>query len=236
MSENSYPRAQFTRVPGLLWLAVTLTGSFGLIIIRNTILVANDPTATIANVQASETMFRLAITSTLLSQVVAVFFAISLYKVFRDTNKMGALVVTIAMLITAGFAAFNTLLHSGALFLINNGNLLSGFSIEQINSLAYALIRIANGPGQGVIELFWPVSHFTLGLLLIRSKAAPTILGYLSMVAAAGFLANITNKYLFPSIYPAQFTLLAQSLAAICILPNILWWSIRGLRIPDSTE
>ena len=228
------PITTYSRVPGLLWLGLAITGGFGLAYIRSSILVSNDAAATIANVRASEFMFRLALTSTLLSQVITVLFAIRVFQLFRPSSRTSALVVLVTLLITSGFAAFNTVLHSGALFVLSNSHLISGFSAEQVNSLAYAMIRIANGPGQGIIELFWPVTYFTLGLLLIRSNAAPKLLGYVLMIVAVGFLANITNKFLFPSIYPAQFTLFAQSMAAICILPNILWWSIRGLRTPGN--
>jgi uncharacterized membrane protein YoaK (UPF0700 family) len=127
-----------------------------------------------------------------------------------------------------------TLLHSGAIFLLNNPDQLKGFTRDQTDSLAFVLIRIANGPGQGIIELFWPVAYFTLGYLIVRSKLAPAILGYLLLLVSVTFLANITDKYLFPTFYPAQFTLAAQSLAAICILPNILWWTIKG--VPDRSE
>ena len=235
MNEMTSADAHYTRVPGLLWLGLALTGGFGLFFIRNTILVANDAAATIANAQAAEGMYRLALTSTLVSQVIAVLFAIQLFRLFRQTNRTVAMVVTVAMLITAAFAAFNTLLHFGALLILNNQQLLNGFSTEQITSAAYAMIRIANGPGQGIIELFWPVSNFALGLLVVRSRVAPAIFGYLLMAVAVGFLLNITNKYLFPWYYPAQFTLLAQSMGALCILPNILWWAIRGVRTTPAT-
>ena len=227
---------RYSRVPGLLWLGLAITGGFGLAFIRSSILVPDDAAATIANVRASEFMFRLALTSTLLSQVITVLFAIRLYSLFRTTSRTSALVVFVTLLITSGFAAFNTVLHSGALFLLSNSHLLSDFSTEQINSLAYAMIRIANGPGQGAIELFWPVTYFTLGMLVIRSKITPTLFGYLLFIASAGFLANLTNKYLFPWYYPAQFTLLAQSLAALTIAPNILWWTIRGVRSVEANK
>jgi hypothetical protein len=218
-----------TRVPGLIWLALALTGGFGLFFIRNSIIVANDAAQTIANVQASEFMYRVALTSLLLSQVLTVFFAILAFNLFRSTNMVAAMVMRTAFMISSAFAAFVTLLHSSAIFLLNNADQFKGFSPDQINSLAYAMIRIANGPAQGVIELFWPVAYFTLGYLVIHSKVTPAVFGYMLMIVSVTFLANLTDKYLFPTFYPVQFTLLAQSVAAICILPNILWWAFRGI-------
>jgi len=219
-----------TRVPGLIWFALALTGGFGLFFIRNSIIVPNDAMQTIANVQASEFVYRLALTSLLLSHVLTIFFAIFIFRLFRSTNPFAAMLTSAAFMISSAFAAFLTLPHWGAIFLLYNADQFKGFSPDQINSIAYATIRIANGPGQGVIELFWPISYFTLGYLVIRSKVAPAFLGYLLMFVSVTFFANLTDKYLFPTFYPVQFTILAQSVAAICILPNILWWAFRGIR------
>jgi len=225
----STPKPEYTRIPGLIWLASAIAGGFGLGFIRNGLLVANDAAATIANVQSSEFLYRLAITGTLVSQMLMVFFVVELFRRFRLINLRLALALSISFVIAAAFAAFNTLNHFAALFILASAEIFKGFSPEQISSTAYALIRIANGPGQGVIELFWPTAYFTFGLLTMRSRVAPPVLGYLLMLMGCGFAVNLANKFLFPTFYPLQFTQFAMLCGGIGGLPNMLWWAIRGV-------
>jgi len=230
MNETPIPDTRYSRLPGVLWFLAALAGGFGLGYMRSAVIVPDDAAATIANLHSSEFLYRLAMASTLVSQVLMVFFVIELFRIFQPVNRRLVMIMMVSFVLSAAFAAINTINYYAAILVLNQAEFLRGFTTEQITSLSYFLMRIANGPGQGVIELFWPSAYATFGLLIIRSRALPPLFGYLLLIAAAGFTINLVDKYLFPWFYPLRFTQAAQITAALTILPTMLWFLIRGVR------
>ena len=218
------------RLAGLLWLLCTVTGGFSLAYIRSNVLVREDAAATVGNILASEFMFRAAIVSNLVSQVFLFFLGLTLFRLFKEVHKRLATVLLASVMLTVGLAIANTLNHFGALLLLSGADFLKVFSPEQLNAMVLFLLRLANSPGQGLLEIFWIPYYFSFGLLVIRSRFLPRILGILLMLMAAGFAVNILEKFLFPQFHPALFTQLAMSLGALGGIPTILWLLIMGAK------
>jgi hypothetical protein len=72
---------------------------------------------------------------------------------------------------------------------------------------------------------------FSFGLLIIKSRYLPKILGILLMIMSVGYAINILNKFLIPQFYPATFTRLAMTLGALGGIPTILWLLIKGAKV-----
>jgi hypothetical protein len=158
------------------------------------------------------------------------FLGLTLFHLFREVNKRLATVLLASIMITVGLAVINTLNHFAALMVLSGADFLKVFNQEQLNALAMLFLRLANSPGQGLLEIFWAPYYFSFGLLVIKSKYLPKILGILLMMMGVGFALNIFEKFLFPQFQPLMFTRLAMTLGALGGIPTILWLLIKGAK------
>jgi hypothetical protein len=223
-------------VVGLLWLLCTAAGGWSMSYIRSNILVAGDAAATAAHLVASENLFRLAIVSILLSQVLLLFFGLALFRLFRPVDRCNAILLLASIMITVGMAVVNTLNLCAALALLSPLDYLKAFTPEQRNALVMVFLRLNNSFGQALVELFWAPYFFAFGLLVIKSRYLPKIFGCLLMIMSAGYAINILTKFLVPQFYPATFTTLAMALGALGGLPPMIWLLFRGAREQPSAE
>lgn len=223
------------RLAGLLFALSAVTGGFGLLYVRSNVIVSGDAAATAGNIVASEFLFRAAIVSNLFSQVFLFFFGLTVYRLFKEVNKALATVFLASVMMTVGIAVVNALNNFGALLVLSQADYLKAFTAEQRNAMAMMFLRL-NGSGQGLLEIFWVPYFFSFGLLIIRSRFLPKILGILLMIMSVGYAVNILNKFLIPQFYPAAFTRLAMTLGALGGISTILWLLIKGAKAPSLEE
>lgn len=217
------------RLAGLLYLLAAVTGGFGLFYVRSNLIVSGDAAATAANIVASEFFFRAAIVSSLFSQMFLLFFGLTLFHLFKEVNRVLATVFLISIMMTVAIAVVNQLNNFGALLVLSQADYLKAFNPEQLNAMAMIFLRLANS-GQGLLEIFWTPYFFSFGLLIIKSKYLPRILGVLLMIMSVGYAINILEKFLLPQFHPVMFTRLAMSLGALGGIPTILWLLIKGAK------
>ena len=141
-----------------------------------------------------------------------------------------------SVLISVAIAVVNTLNHFGALLILSQAEFLNVFDTEQRNTMAFLLLRLANGPGQGLLEIFWVPYYFSFGLLILRSRFLPKIFGILLMIMGVGFAVNVFEKFLFPQFYPAAFSQFAMFAGALGGIPTMFWLLIKGAGIEESSE
>jgi len=220
------------RRAGLLWLLTTVTGGFGLFYVRSYVIVPGDAAATAGNILALEPLYRAAIVSSLVLQVLQFFLGLTLFELFKEVNKRLATVVLASVLMSVGVAVVNMLNHFGALLVLSRPDFLKVFAPAQLDAMALVLLRLANGPGQGLLEIFWAPYYVSFGLLVIRSRFLPKVLGVLLTLMGAGFAINILHKFLIPQLSPAIFTRLAMTLGALGGVPTMLWLLIKGANAP----
>ncbi|HVG34403.1 MAG TPA: DUF4386 domain-containing protein [Pyrinomonadaceae bacterium] len=224
------------RLAGLLWLLVAVTGGFSLFYVRSKVIVSGDAAATAGNIVASEFLFRAAIVSNLFSQVFLFFFGLIIYRLFKEVNKALATVFLTSVMMTVAIAVVNAFNSFGALLVLSQADYLKAFTTEQLNALAMIFLRLNNSFGQGLLEIFWVPFYFSFGLLIIKSRYLPKILGILMLLMSVGFAINILDKFLIPQFYPALFTRLAMTLSALGVLPTIFWLLIKGAKVQPLDE
>jgi hypothetical protein len=219
------------RLAGLLLALSAVTGGFGLFYVRSNVIVLGDAAATVGNIVASEFLFRAAIVSSLFSQIFLFFFGLTVHHLFKEFNKALATVFLTSVMMTVAIAVVNALNNFGALLVLSQADYLKAFTPEQINAMAMIFLRLNNSIGQGLLEIFWVPYFFSFGLLVIRSRYLPKILGILLMIMSVGYAINILTKFLIPQFYPAAFTRLAMTLGALGGIPTIFWLLIKGAKV-----
>jgi hypothetical protein len=223
------------RLAGLFFLLIAITGGWGYAYLRTSVFVPGDATATVANVMASEFLFRLAIVLSLVSQVLSVFLGLTLFQLFKEIHKVLATVLFVSMLMSAGITIVNQLNNFGVLLVLSGADYLKAFTAEQIKAIAFLFMRLA-GSGQGLLEIFWTPYFFAFGLLAIKSKYLPKVLGILLITMSVTYAVNIYTKFLIPTFHPLMFTRMAIGLGALGGIPTMLWLLIKGARVEASDK
>ena len=221
------------RLAGVLWLLSTVFGGFGLSYVRSSVIVTGNAAATAANVLAHESMFRAAIVSTLLSNVLLLFFGLALFHLFREFHRVLATVLLTSILLTVALGVVTQFSSFGALLVLGQADYLQAFTPEQRNAMAMLFLRLGN-TGQGLLEVFWTPYYFSFGLLIVKSRYLPRILGVLLMVMSVGYALNLATKFLMPQFHPLLFTQLAMTLGALGGIPAVLWMLIKGPAVDRS--
>lgn len=122
------------RIAGFLYLMVILTGIFSLMYVPSKLIVWNDPTATVNNIKASTTLYRLGIVSGLISFTFFAVLPLVLYKLLNPVNRVHAMLMVVFALIIIPIAFVNEINHLNVLSLISDADYLKPLQASQIEA------------------------------------------------------------------------------------------------------
>ena len=193
----------------------------------------DNATATANNIATHESLFRLGIVCDLLTGTIAIFVVLALYRLFKDVDQVQAvLMVILGALMVTPIYFLNTLNDVAALLLVRGADFLSVFEKAQRDALAMLFLRLHH---HGVLanEIFWGLWLLPLGLLVIRSRFLPRILGFWLILGCFGYLAQSFTGFLLP-----QYEDIVANIALPASLSEpaiILWLVIVGAREQPAT-
>jgi len=185
------------RFAGLLYLLASIPGVFALIYVPNKVIVHGNATATINNITASETLFRLGIAAELICQALFIFVVLALYDLLKGVNQRRATLMVIFIAVSIPIAFLNELNAIAALVLVHGADFLSTFDKPQRDALAMLFVKL-HGHGFDVAAIFWGLWLFPLGLLVYRSGFLPRILGVLLIAHGFTYLINSLTSFVLP--------------------------------------
>jgi len=229
-----HPIQKQARVAGLLYALVGVIAPIGLLYVPGKLIVSGNATATADRIRASESLLRLGIASELIHQTIGIFLVVALYHLFKNVNKtLAGLVVILGALVSVPIMFVNVLNDIAALMLVKGPSYLSSFTQTQLDGLAYLFIRL-HSQGINVAAIFWGLWLFPFALLVIQCGFIPRFLGYLMMVAGAGYLVDSFVTILFPQHAHAvgQITMITD----IGELPIMFWLLIWGARVKPASH
>ncbi|HSP14750.1 MAG TPA: DUF4386 domain-containing protein [Thermoanaerobaculia bacterium] len=223
-----HPTDKAARVAGAIYLSMVFLGPFSLMYVPRTLIVRGNATATAANILARETLFRFGIAADLIGMVVFILLALALYRLFSGVNKTHALALVALVLVSAAVGFLNVLNNIAALTLIRGADFLAVFQKPQRDALAMLFLRLYS---QGIMinEIFWGLWLFPFGVLVMKSRFLPRILGVLLIVNGFAWMAVGLLSLLLPD-YPSivdQFARIAET-GELWIM---LWLLIKGAKV-----
>lgn len=216
----------YMRVAGLLYLLIIGFGITSELLVRSPLIVFSDPVVTASNIVRSENLFRFGFLADSIMLLSDVAIAVIFYVLLKPVNKTLSLLAAAFRLTQAVILSVNLLLYYAALLLLNNEYHFSVFSNEQVNALSLLLLAMhSHGYDLGLI--FFSVSNFILGYLIIKSKFIPGVLGYGLLAAAIAYLAGSYTRFLLPTY--------SESIQSIYLVPFItelalcVWLLVKGM-------
>jgi len=224
-----HPTDRAARIAGAVYLSMVLTAPFSLIYVPSKLIVRGNATATAANILAHETLFRLAIFTELVGQVLFICLGIALYRLFSNVSRNWAWLLVGFVLVSAAVGFLNTLNHIAALILFRGGEFLSVFDTAQLNALGMLFVRL-HSQGIFINEIFWGIWLFPFGLLVFRSGFLPRVIGVWLMINCFGYVALSVIALFFTAYYNTAFKVLQPVLFGE--LAIMLWLLIKGAKLP----
>ena len=118
----------YARFAGVLYLIITVAAIFAHFVIPDQFIVPNDAAATVANIAADESIFRIgAIGSELIILLSEIVLSVVLYVLLKPVNKTLSLVAAVSRLAMTTIHGLNLLNYYFVLQLINGGDVATAF-------------------------------------------------------------------------------------------------------------
>jgi hypothetical protein len=222
------------RVAGFLYLAIILAGIFAEFIVRSSLILPGDATATANNIMASEGLFRVGIASDFIMILCDVALAMVFYVLFKPVSHALALLAAFFRLAQATVLGINLLNLFLVLRILSGTDHSTVFSAEQLHALAMPFLD-AHSTGYAIGLVFFAVSLFFLGYLVFKSGYFPRILGILLILASLGYLIDSFARFLLLNYeaYEQIFLLVVFGIAFIAELSFCLWLLFKGANIHE---
>jgi hypothetical protein len=224
MNTGTQPSINRTaRLAGGLYLSLVPLGAFSFSYVPSVLLVPGDPAATSRNILASELLFRGAMISHLVSQVIVVFLVLVLHRLFKPVNHDHATLMVVLALLGIPMAFLNEVNHLTVLRLLSGADD-GAFTAPQLHAQVMLFLDRYRS-GILVTQVFWGAWLLPLGVLVFSSGFLPRLLGILLVVGGSGYLFDSGMQLLFAGIPTiSQVTFVGEVLFG-------LWLLIKGVNV-----
>ena len=225
------PTKKDARIAGGLYLSLLALGPFSLIYVPTKLIADKDPVATSHNILTHEMMFRAGIVAELLGTVMFIFVVFALYRLLSGVNSAHASTMVILGVLSVPITFAGAVNNIAALTLFRGSDFLSVIPKAMLDALGMLFLRL-HFQTIVVNEIFWGLWLLPLGLLVMRSRFLPWILGLWLTVACFAWLADSVTMMLVPDYINAvhRVTFIGQ-LAEPAL---ILWLVIMGIKVPPA--
>ncbi len=100
-------KRKISRIAGLLYLVVVVTGMFSLAYVPKQLFVWDNPSKTFDNILNNENLFRYSIASSVICYVTFIFLPIFLYQLLQSVNSFYAKIMAILAIISIPISFIN---------------------------------------------------------------------------------------------------------------------------------
>ena len=220
-----HPTTKAARISGVLYLLTAVIGFFSIYVPR-TLIVPGDATATAGNILAHETLFRFGIAAGLVSSITFIVLAMALYRLLGGVDKRlaSAMVALALVLVAVGFVeSLNSIV---ALALFHGADFLAVLDTPQRDALGVLFLGLQE---PAVSQISWGPWLFPFGVLVMRSRFLPRILGILLIVNSFAYVAAGLTSLLLPD-YASLVSRFATIPEVAGELSIMLWLLIVGAK------
>lgn len=189
MTEN---RMLLSRIAGMLYLIVIITGLFSLMYVPKNLFVYGNALETAQNISQKTGMFRISLASSVICYLAFTFLVIFLYQILRTVDIFVARVMMILALISVPVSFYNLINKYAILDLIKDNT-------SDLAQKSEKIMELLNNYDNGIfiLTIFWGLWLLPFGFLIFRSGFYPKIIGVLLMVGCFGYLINFFGNTLF---------------------------------------
>jgi hypothetical protein len=221
MTNEITPRTM-ARLTGLFYLVTIVCAVFAEGMVSDKLIDFSNASTTAANILANEALYRTGFTAYLIEMTAQIITYVLFYFLLKPVSRSGAMLAMIIGVTASIIKIAARVMFLVPLWVLHNGNALTGFNPDQVHSLALSILRINDEGAAIAVALFGP-STLVRGWLMIKSTYYPKWLGALSLVGGLGWLA-----FYYPSLGRSLFMPLAL-IGLVGSVATIGWLLIVGV-------
>lgn len=192
-SQDSTPPAphMLARLAGFLYALVVITGVFSLAYAPSRVFAGAEASTILSSVARNEQLFRYAILAEVICYTAFLLLPLTLYKLLAPAGAMAAAAMAALAMASAPIGFVNVL----RLF-----EILGLAGAPQTAELGAEAMRALARYHDGLLflQVFWGLWLIPFGLLILRGKLLPGIIGLLLMLAGAGYFIDFARKLVWP--------------------------------------
>ena len=223
--EHNTAIGAYSRFAGLFFVVSIVAGGFGEGYAPGALIAANDASATVANLQAHEMLYRLSFAAYLAEALCDIALAVIFYVLLKPVSRGLALMAAMfGVLSTALYAACEIFYFALPHLLLTGQPYLASFTSAQIATLTLLSFKLFNF-GAGLFLIFYGTAWILRGWLMIRSGYFPKLLGALMIIGGLGFVARTLTSVLAPQ-FGSMYMLMLLIPGGVLLA---LWLLIRGV-------
>jgi uncharacterized protein DUF4386 len=216
------------RLAGILYIVMGIPAWFSLMSIPSALYVHGNATATMHNIMNAEPLYRLGILSELVSQTIFIFLVLVFYDLFKDVDRKQARLMVTLVVVAVAIEFVNCVNLIAPLVVLSGADYLSVFSKPQLDALAFTFLRLRHS-GLDVVGLLWGLWLVPLGVLAIKSRFIPRLLGILVIAAGVAYVAGSITAIIWPAQRDivSRFTLPIGGAGELLL---VLWLLVIGVK------
>ena len=212
--------ATTARVAGLFYLLTMVLGGVATFF-RGGLVIKGDAAATAANIMAHHSMWLLGYSTDVLFVASYVVVVALFYRLFKAASPNVSLVATFFGLGGCIILAIAVFFELATLIPLDNAAALTGFSVQQVQSLAFMFIRFY-ADAYAVSLAFFSLFMILTGYVVFHSAALPRLIGALFSIGGLGWLV-----FLWPPFGQAHLAYIVPFSIGEGVIA--LWLLIKGV-------
>lgn len=224
-----YSPLLLARIVGIVGLLGIVTGAFDIGYVDNALIVAGNSAATLHNILAHETLFRLGFSAHLFELLLNILEEIIGFYLFRRVNVIVASVSLCAGVVGIAVEAVVLLIGYVPLQLAMAGTTPGAFSPEQLQAVAHFSTQLQQS-GLLLSWVFYGFDELAGGFLIFRSGFLPRVLGILLGISGLCYLTNGFLSFLAPTLDARLYSDLSFACFPGEFLSS-LWMATVGLNV-----
>jgi hypothetical protein len=224
--------APLARIAGVSYLLVIAGGLFAQVVVRGSLIVPGNAAATAQAITVNESLWRWGLAVHLLYLIPATVMNVLLYVLFKRAHVTLARLGLVFSIVAVTIEAMSLVTLYGPLAIADEGAALAAVGETQLQALAYLSVRLFS-TGFGFSLVFFATFCALAGVLILRSRLVPRVIGVMMIAAGVCYLVNSLAAILAPSFSNVLFPwiLLPVLLGELALA---LWLVVKGVN--DHTE
>lgn len=215
---------RLARLAGAVYVSLGLATAFGF---YHAPLVQGDLSAIAHALMKSDLRFRIGVVTDVLSTALSVPLALLLYQLLKPVHKTQALLMAVLLVVAMPISFVVALNYVAAQWLLSGAPVVAALASAQREALGMLFLRL-HTHGVLAVEIFWGLWLVPFGLLVMKSRFLPRVLGILLVIAGVAYVAHSVISLLLDGsriILYERVTMLARAAGEF---PIMLWLLVKG--------
>ena len=221
---NASPRT--ARLAGVAYLINGVSSMLGLVCAP---LVPGGAAALARAVAMPGSRFSVAIVADLTAEISSIVLVLLLYRLLREIHEVQAVLMAVLLVVATPISFVVSLSDVAARIFSVDAATIASLGTGPAGAMSRVFVQLHVQAVYG-LELFWGLWLLPFGLLAIRSRFLPRLLGLLLIVACGAYLTHGLFALLVPGERAQAFELAAMAGRAAGELPMIFWLLVWGVR------